>query len=119
MSINRESCFTVRCDDCGRSFGNDDEGFVLHFTNTYTAVEAVLEADWLIAGERTVCVSCTKLASCRLLGHEWSAWHPAAPQWDDQGPARFWRDCAVCWDTEATTVVDPAVQEQDPGSESS
>jgi hypothetical protein len=78
VSIIRETCYLLGCDDCRTTAGeDDDEGYQLHLSTDREALDWAIDHGWTLTDTgHTRCRRCTARALCASFGHVWDFWQP-------------------------------------------
>lgn len=81
-------CEVVTCDDCRRSYGDEEYGGLIHL-----APGEAPDSGWRVIDGKDVCEDCAAIRECVATGgHKWGGWHgPYAPS----SPVRH-RYCDRC-----------------------
>jgi hypothetical protein len=111
MSIHREHCYLLGCDDCPEIAGqDDDEGYQLHFATDTEPLAWAADNGWTITEDGHIrCRRCTARSLCHHSGHRWDFWIPCPcagriPSHHTSG-CPLTRMCLHCGHHEATTLA--------------
>ena len=78
MSIRRETCYVIDCDDCRAVFDENGDS-IFHFTSPEAAETSATETGWIITPDgRHLCARCWATYACTTFGHAYSIWEPCA-----------------------------------------
>lgn len=69
-----QTCGTLACDGCAKTFGDPDEGGSWHFDDQAAALKTAADCEWEVTVDRVLCPECVDKRTCDAEGHEWSPW---------------------------------------------
>lgn len=69
-----QTCTTLACDGCAKTFGDADEEGSWHFDTPEAALKLAGECEWEVTDDRVLCRECVTKRLCEAEGHDWSEW---------------------------------------------
>ena len=93
-----QTCVTLACDGCAKTFGDSDEGGSWHFDDLEAALKTAADCEWTVVEDGVACPECVAKALCESNGHDWTEWRRClcggdTPEHRDTGMTSEHRSC--------------------------